>query len=46
MSRRARLLLFGIGAAGFGVVLVYGLAGLPPSATIRASTAACSTGSA
>ncbi len=29
MSRRARLLLFGIGAAGFGVVLVYGLAGLP-----------------
>ena len=29
MSRTARLLLFGIGAAGFGVVLVYGLAGLP-----------------
>ncbi len=29
MSRTARLLLFGIAAAGFGVVLVYGLAGLP-----------------
>lgn len=29
MSRTARLLLFGIGAAGFGVVLVCGLAGLP-----------------
>ncbi|HEY1519898.1 MAG TPA: MnhB domain-containing protein [Solirubrobacteraceae bacterium] len=29
MSRTARLLLFGVGAAGFGVVLVYGLAGLP-----------------
>lgn len=29
MSRTARLLLFGAGAAGFGVVLVYGLAGLP-----------------
>jgi multicomponent Na+:H+ antiporter subunit B len=29
MSRTARLLLFGISAAGLGVVLVYGLAGLP-----------------
>jgi multicomponent Na+:H+ antiporter subunit B len=29
VSRTARLLLFGVGAAGFGVVLVYGLAGLP-----------------
>ena len=29
MTRTARLLLFGVGAAGFGVVLVYGLAGLP-----------------
>lgn len=29
MSRTARLLLFGVSAAGFGVVLVYGLAGLP-----------------
>jgi multicomponent Na+:H+ antiporter subunit B len=29
VSRTARLLLFGIGAAGFGVVLGYGLAGLP-----------------
>ena len=29
MSRRARLLLFAVAAAGFGVVLVYGLAGLP-----------------
>ncbi|HUJ34774.1 MAG TPA: MnhB domain-containing protein [Solirubrobacteraceae bacterium] len=29
MSARARLLLFGIGAAGFGAVLVVGLAGLP-----------------
>jgi multicomponent Na+:H+ antiporter subunit B len=29
VSRRARLLLFAIAAAGFGVVLVYGLAGLP-----------------
>lgn len=29
MSRTARLLLFGVAAAGFGVVLVYGLAGLP-----------------
>ena len=29
MSRRARLLLFAIAAAGFGVVLVYGLSGLP-----------------
>jgi multicomponent Na+:H+ antiporter subunit B len=29
VSRTARLLFFGVGAAGFGVVLVYGLAGLP-----------------
>ena len=29
MSRTARLLLFGVGAAGFGVVLLCGLAGLP-----------------
>lgn len=29
MNRTARLMLFGIAAAGFGVVLVYGLAGLP-----------------
>ena len=29
MSRTARLLLFGIGAAGLGVVLVFGLGGLP-----------------
>ena len=29
MSRTARLVLFGFAAAGFGVVLVYGLAGLP-----------------
>jgi len=29
VSRTARLLLFGVGAAGFGVVLVFGLAGLP-----------------
>lgn len=29
MSRRTRLLMFGIAAAGLGVVLVYGLAGLP-----------------
>jgi multicomponent Na+:H+ antiporter subunit B len=29
MNRTARLLMFGIAAAGFGVVLVYGLAGLP-----------------
>jgi multicomponent Na+:H+ antiporter subunit B len=29
MSRRARLVLFALGAAGFGVVLVVGLAGLP-----------------
>jgi multicomponent Na+:H+ antiporter subunit B len=29
VSRTVRLLLFGIAAAGFGVVLVYGLAGLP-----------------
>jgi multicomponent Na+:H+ antiporter subunit B len=29
MSRTTRLLLFGVSAAGFGVVLVYGLAGLP-----------------
>ncbi len=29
MSRRARLLMFGVGAAGLGVVLIYGLAGLP-----------------
>ena len=29
MSRRARLLLFAVAAAGFGVVLVYGLSGLP-----------------
>ena len=29
MSRTARLPLFGVAAAGFGVVLVYGLAGLP-----------------
>ena len=29
MSRTARLVLFGVGAVGFGVVLVYGLAGLP-----------------
>ncbi|MBV8218399.1 MAG: hypothetical protein JO325_08035 [Solirubrobacterales bacterium] len=29
MSRRARLMLFAAAAAGFGVVLVYGLAGLP-----------------
>jgi multicomponent Na+:H+ antiporter subunit B len=29
VSRTARLLLFGVGAAGFGVVLVYGLSGLP-----------------
>ncbi len=29
MSRTARLLLFGVGGAGFGVVLVYGLSGLP-----------------
>jgi multicomponent Na+:H+ antiporter subunit B len=29
VSRTARLLLFGVGAAGFGVVLLYGLAGLP-----------------
>ena len=29
MSRTARLLLFAVAAAGFGVVLVYGLAGLP-----------------
>jgi multicomponent Na+:H+ antiporter subunit B len=29
VSRTGRLLLFGIGAAGFGVVLVLGLAGLP-----------------
>jgi multicomponent Na+:H+ antiporter subunit B len=29
VSRAARLVLFGVSAAGFGVVLVYGLAGLP-----------------
>jgi multicomponent Na+:H+ antiporter subunit B len=29
MSRRARLLLFAMAAVGFGVVLVYGLSGLP-----------------
>ncbi len=29
MSRRGRLLLFAVAAAGFGVVLVYGLSGLP-----------------
>ncbi len=29
MSRTARLLLFGVSAAAFGVVLVFGLAGLP-----------------
>jgi multicomponent Na+:H+ antiporter subunit B len=29
MNRTARLLMFGVAAAGFGVVLVYGLAGLP-----------------
>lgn len=29
MSRKARLILFALAAAGFGVVLVYGLAGLP-----------------
>jgi multicomponent Na+:H+ antiporter subunit B len=29
VSRTARLLLFGVGGAGFGVVLVYGLSGLP-----------------
>jgi multicomponent Na+:H+ antiporter subunit B len=29
VSRRARLILFGISAAGLGVVLVYGFAGLP-----------------
>ncbi len=29
MSRRARLLLFGVSAGGLGVVLVFGLAGLP-----------------
>ena len=29
MSRAARLLLFGVSAVGLGVVLVYGLAGLP-----------------
>jgi multicomponent Na+:H+ antiporter subunit B len=29
VTRTARLLLFGVGAVGFGVVLVYGLAGLP-----------------
>lgn len=29
MSRTARLLFFGVAAAGFAVVLVYGLAGLP-----------------
>jgi multicomponent Na+:H+ antiporter subunit B len=29
VSRTARLLLFGVGAAGLGVVLVYGLGGLP-----------------
>jgi multicomponent Na+:H+ antiporter subunit B len=29
VSRTARLLMFGVAAAGFGVVLVYGLAGLP-----------------
>jgi multicomponent Na+:H+ antiporter subunit B len=29
VSRRARLLMFGVGAVGLGVVLIYGLAGLP-----------------
>jgi multicomponent Na+:H+ antiporter subunit B len=29
VSRTARLVLFGVSAAGFGVVLVFGLAGLP-----------------
>jgi multicomponent Na+:H+ antiporter subunit B len=29
MSQRARLAMFAIGAAGLGVVLIYGLAGLP-----------------
>jgi multicomponent Na+:H+ antiporter subunit B len=29
VSRRARLILFAVAAAGFGVVLVYGLSGLP-----------------
>jgi multicomponent Na+:H+ antiporter subunit B len=29
LSRTGRLVLFGVAAAGFGVVLVYGLAGLP-----------------
>ncbi len=29
MSRAARLLLFGVAGAGFGVVLIYGLSGLP-----------------
>jgi multicomponent Na+:H+ antiporter subunit B len=29
MSRRTRLVLFAVAAAGFGVVLVYGLSGLP-----------------
>jgi multicomponent Na+:H+ antiporter subunit B len=29
VSRTARLLMFGVAAAGFGVVLVYGLSGLP-----------------
>ena len=28
MSRTARLLMFGVGAAGLGVVLVYGLGGI------------------
>ena len=28
MSRRARLMMFAVAAAGFGVVLVYGLSGL------------------
>jgi multicomponent Na+:H+ antiporter subunit B len=29
VSRRARLLMFGVGAAGLGAVLIYGLGGLP-----------------
>ena len=29
MSRKARLLMFSVGAAGLGVVLVYGLGGIP-----------------
>jgi hypothetical protein len=39
MSRRTRLVIFGIAAAGLGVVLIYGLAGLPAFGDYKGSTA-------